>query len=494
MNRIYTTISLLLLAGSLSAQLPKQPYVPPTEVDSKWPYISAGIGILSFSGDVGSQIILPTYSNFCLGYGVDVEKRLGNAFGVGVNFMTGKVAKEERSTQRNLNFSSDIMSAGVNLKFHLDNGFIFKRDLKFAPYITAGFNYLTFKTMGDLKDQYGEPYYYWSDGTIRSMDEKSPMANSAIRLPRDYVYETDLHALNLDSVNYPQTSFSIPIGGGITFKIIPAVYLNIGASYHITMTDWIDNVSSKSLGTRAGDAANDKFLFSYITLSFHPGARLSFHKRDETAYESVDFKKMEISDSDHDGVKDIEDACPETPDGVKVDARGCPIDDDGDGVPNYLDKELNTKRGAVVDESGVTMTDEQMLKLNADTIASHRDVPENVNEPDYTTWVARPMLGKEPGSNTTYNNSTNTNNSIPPANTEITPPVNSQVTQPVSSLPVQTSPASQHIPAELRNADINGDGKISTKEISNVIDRFFDGDKSFNVELIDHLIDYFFEQ
>ena len=42
-------------------------------------------------------------------------------------------------------------------------------------------------------------------------------------------------------------------------------------------------------------------------------------------------------DADRDGISDKFDKCPDTPLGVKVDSRGCPVDTDKDGVPDYLD-------------------------------------------------------------------------------------------------------------------------------------------------------------
>jgi len=57
-------------------------------------------------------------------------------------------------------------------------------------------------------------------------------------------------------------------------------------------------------------------------------------------------------DSDGDGVKDGDDACPDTPKNVVVDSRGCPVDSDGDGVADYLDKCPNTPAGARVDSDG----------------------------------------------------------------------------------------------------------------------------------------------
>jgi len=57
-------------------------------------------------------------------------------------------------------------------------------------------------------------------------------------------------------------------------------------------------------------------------------------------------------DSDHDGVPDSRDRCPDTPKGVHVDEFGCPLDSDGDGVPDYLDKCPNTPIGVKVDVNG----------------------------------------------------------------------------------------------------------------------------------------------
>jgi outer membrane protein OmpA-like peptidoglycan-associated protein len=59
-----------------------------------------------------------------------------------------------------------------------------------------------------------------------------------------------------------------------------------------------------------------------------------------------------VPDSDHDGVLNNRDRCPDTPAGAQVDARGCPADTDGDGVPNGVDKCPNTPAGATVDING----------------------------------------------------------------------------------------------------------------------------------------------
>jgi OOP family OmpA-OmpF porin len=71
------------------------------------------------------------------------------------------------------------------------------------------------------------------------------------------------------------------------------------------------------------------------------------------------------TDSDGDGAYDGIDECPDTPKGAKVNAKGCPGDDDGDGVYDGIDRCENTPRGVEVDEYGcpvdVTETETEFL-------------------------------------------------------------------------------------------------------------------------------------
>lgn len=58
------------------------------------------------------------------------------------------------------------------------------------------------------------------------------------------------------------------------------------------------------------------------------------------------------ADADGDGVADREDACPDTPRGVRVDEDGCGVDGDDDGVPDHRDDCSGTPDDVSVDESG----------------------------------------------------------------------------------------------------------------------------------------------
>lgn len=66
---------------------------------------------------------------------------------------------------------------------------------------------------------------------------------------------------------------------------------------------------------------------------------------------------VSVHDSDHDGVPNNRDQCPNTPPGTQVNAQGCPVakeqkDSDNDGVPNSRDKCPNTPRGEQVLANG----------------------------------------------------------------------------------------------------------------------------------------------
>ena len=75
-------------------------------------------------------------------------------------------------------------------------------------------------------------------------------------------------------------------------------------------------------------------------------------------------------DSDGDGVPDSIDQCPNTPPGVKVDGRGCPLDSDHDGVPDYLDQCPGTPPGLKVDANGCEIEELVLKGVNFETASA----------------------------------------------------------------------------------------------------------------------------
>ena len=64
--------------------------------------------------------------------------------------------------------------------------------------------------------------------------------------------------------------------------------------------------------------------------------------------------ELDLTDSDGDGVIDMIDQDPDSPEGAEVDPRGIPLDSDDDGIPNYEDAEPYSPPGAVVDATGAS--------------------------------------------------------------------------------------------------------------------------------------------
>lgn len=106
--------------------------------------------------------------------------------------------------------------------------------------------------------------------------------------------------------------------------------------------------------------------------SDHDGVKDKFDRCPDTPRgEAVDASGCSASqrDTDGDGVKDNIDKCPNTPPGEQVDANGCSqsqLDADGDGVTDALDKCPNTPKGEKVDASGCSDQDGDGVTNSAD--------------------------------------------------------------------------------------------------------------------------------
>ena len=122
---------------------------------------------------------------------------------------------------------------------------------------------------------------------------------------------------------YSQNSFNGNLEIGLRYFLTDQVAVNASFTQNFNSNDYLDDIK---IG---------KFGDTYA--QFNVGVSI------------VLFAKK---DSDHDGVPDYLDRCPNTPVGVKVDATGCPLDSDGDGVPDYMDKCPNTPKGVIVDTNG----------------------------------------------------------------------------------------------------------------------------------------------
>lgn len=122
-------------------------------------------------------------------------------------------------------------------------------------------------------------------------------------------------------------SFNLHGEGGFRILVSDDFGFNISGGVDYGKNDNLDDIpNSVSNGT-------DNDIFFFITGGVH-------------------FYFGGLSDTDGDGIPDINDACPDTPAGVLVDQFGCPVDTDRDGVPDYLDLCPNTPVNIPVNENG----------------------------------------------------------------------------------------------------------------------------------------------
>lgn len=318
------------------------------------PKLGLGIGMLSFYGDLyDKHFTSPSVSKIAL------EGNLGHALtdylDVNIFVLYGKLSANERfaANNRNLNFESQITAGGVNLQYNFGN--FLKKERIASPYISLGFETFRFASKTDLLDKNGIPYHYWTDGTIRNMDQNDVNATTAIIIQRDYKYETDIRALNADGFgNYPTTSFAVPLAAGFIFNISDNIKFKMGTTMHFTFTDYIDGITDRSIGNRAGNSKKDNFMMTSFSLSY------TFGKVKDADYKLM--RSLEKSDEDGDHIPDFKDECPGTPHGVSVNSKGCPLDGDTDNVPNYTDDEPVSAKGAIVDMRGVTLSDSLLAR------------------------------------------------------------------------------------------------------------------------------------
>lgn len=462
--RSLLSISLMLLTLNLAAQEaaeeapkekkekeakePREKKPRPEFYDHKLPSIYVGGGQLSLLADDISKGLKPYNStNWRWGMYAGLEHRTWSALGFSLGFMYGQLSDNERSpiSYENRNVETTFMQLDLHIKVYLDNNLFINRASKFSPYLFGGVGYiLNFTPKADLLDAEGRQYHYWEDGRIMDRPKSPEDLGQARPLEMDRKYETELtESYTSDGTpgqTYSKNAITFPFGIGLRYKFSNAFYADIKATYHWTLTDYLDNYKNGS--------QTDHYIFTSVGVGYNIAAKKP--KKEPTQFDAIDFLALENGDDDGDGVKNINDLCAGTPAGVKVDEFGCPKDGDKDGVPDYRDLEGNSAADAIVNRQGVTIDEDA---LQRDTVAVNRDV----------RYLAFPSIQGKPA----------------------------------KSLYSTDEPETYRRASSLGDfavVDRDGDGFISADEITWAIDAFFEGELDFNANKLHDLIDFFFEQ
>lgn len=411
-----------------------------------------GIGLFNYRGDVGQLKDLGTTESFQPAYNVGAEYLVHSSFGLGLDIGYGNLVKNEKNGNNNDNFKSTLLSAGLSGTFHFANGFMLAENYPVDPFISIGVNFISFTPKTDLLDANGNQYFYWQDGTVRTVDQPETIVGDEAETRRDYVYETDLEADGEST-----TAIGFPVSAGFNFFVTPYLKFKLQQTVSFTNTDFLDG--------HLGGQRNDVYMYSNIGVSFNPSLIEPRDKKSKE-YDEIDFVALLKADSDADGVLDIDDKCNDTGEGIEVDRHGCPLDKDEDGIPDHLDQEVNTdKEVAQIDSSGVGIADSLVAKAAADTVVTLRE--------ELCQFYPSMCQGDESDIIFQLLNSGKADKSL----------ISSKVES--SKKPIEDI---------VKLCDLDGNGKVSSKEIYQSIDNYFDGKVDLVLGDIHKLIDYYFEQ
>jgi hypothetical protein len=370
------------------------------------PKISLGAGFLSFDGDVyKSRFQSPLTSRPA--FDLAISQRLTRYLQLDFSVLFGKLGANERLVNRQENFQSEIRAGGVNLIY--DFGNFIPDNYRARPFVSIGASGFEFLSKTDLKDKNGNYYHYWSDGSIRDIPESAANAQNAKELVRDYKYESDIRELNKDGFGkYPERAWAFPVGAGFVMKITDRVDMKLNFQYFFSTTDYLDGITHNSVNLRKGAKQKDNFSYTSFSLQYDLLGKLKPRsKKYADTLSDAFWLAFDAEDSDKDGVTDFKDNCHGTEASAKVDEFGCPLDEDGDGIPNHRDDEPATTKGSPVNDRGVTQSDEYWKEWYAaymnDTLPSNvlTEQVGNIYAADYQKTKKKKKKGEKEKDNYT---------------------------------------------------------------------------------------------
>lgn len=291
-------------------------------------------------------------------YGFAYVDNQGNVYAA-----TDKVHYNYRMESHQLNL--DFIFNTNNIRFHKDK-------INFSFYAFLGIGGFAFNTKINALDANNQPYKFEDiNGTnagIEQVHGNRKEIRRRLMSGMDDTYETE--AENERKKRRPgflgDKSIDFAFSGGLGAQFRLSNHMNLALEYRLIFPhdeDLLDGQrwAEQVYGNPVLTTDNDKVNYLSLGLNFNLG---NAKKHVEPLYwiNPLDFGYGRIAapvdpllpDADGDGITDQFDQCPGTPEGVPVDVNGCPLDTDGDGVPDYRDKQLITPTECQpVDEDGI---------------------------------------------------------------------------------------------------------------------------------------------
>ncbi len=243
------------------------------------PSVGLAAGGLTFYGDVGKNNNISSLGSIRTGYSIFAEEELNKMLSLSLTGLFGTLSNVETAQTSSLNFETKVIQADLSIILHTEN--LFPRS-RVTPFVGAGFGILSFNPYGDLYDNNGEKYYYWSDGSIRNQTQTNQNSGSAKILVLNYNFNTPLDP----SHSYLHQALIIPLTIGFNFNIVDDFSAKLGATYFYTSSDYLDNVKA--------NGNSDSYLYTYVSFTY----KLNFLKRakerpDDRRYDNVNFSQFD---------------------------------------------------------------------------------------------------------------------------------------------------------------------------------------------------------
>ena len=326
----------------------------------RMPIFTLGTGVVSYHGDIMND----EPANFSIGCNAihfEMQQNITPYLQFGIRYLRSELRGNSYypDIQTFFNFKTEVNSFGAFAKYNFSNfSFITKHSNILSPYTSLGISLLQRpEARGDWYTD-NKKIYLWSDGSFRTCPETGYNASQATIVYRDFEYETALQVENIDNKKYySPVIFTFPVELGIEYNISKVLKINLGYQYHFTATNTLDDITKNGkTEARKGSKLPDGYSYAYVSLSAHLANIQKKHK-----FEAIDNEDYYVEwDEDQDGIDETEDECPYTPFGGEVDANGCPLDDDNDGIPNFKDVERKTN-AFFRDEKGKGMSEEELV-------------------------------------------------------------------------------------------------------------------------------------
>lgn len=324
--------------------------------------------------------------NYAYGFGVQVRKSLGYVLSVRASFSYVNMLGLDYQRNRNYNNHSLVQTLylpvgngyvhnhrtrafifGIDGIVSLNNIMFHAKQTRWSVYALAGYSAFYYHTTMDVTNykDFDKRYLF------ETIDYTKPRVEirKQLRKMLDGTYETkaEVNDRRPGSKDSWQLRHSFNAGVGIEYRVGKNWSLSAEYKRIQPRDDYVDGYYRQS-----GDLANpvftsewDNVVFTTVGANFNIGnskkriAPLWWMNPLEYAYSELNFPKhmkisIKLDDDDGDNVTNQFDLEPNTPKGAPVDANGVAKDTDGDGVPDYKDKELLTLQKCFpVDADGV---------------------------------------------------------------------------------------------------------------------------------------------